>query len=298
MDLHFSGHLPLWRRGHGGLRAPSPASARRNPRRAHTSYLTAACTIAVAIVVSAQVRLLSVEDEIQIGRESQKEVRKQLPQLTDREVTSYVATIGRRLAARATGPRYPYSFTVANYREVNAFALPGGPVWIHRGAIAAAENEAQLAAILAHEIAHISERHAADRMTTQLVANGFIGLLGAMLGNGQSAQTAQIGARAMAGGYMLKFSREDERDADAVGAAIMRRAGWDAREMIRLMETLRKQEGRDPASFEVFLSSHPAPEERASRLRSSLRGGGTKDSPKFRQIKARLAKLPRARSMR
>ena len=248
--------------------------------------------------VSAQVRLLSVEDEIQIGRESQKEVRRQLRELTDHDVTSYVATIGRRLAARATGPRYPYSFTVANYREINAFALPGGPVWIHRGALAAAQNEAQLAAILAHEIAHISQRHAADQITKQLVANGFIGLLGAMLGNGRSAQTAQLGARVMAGGYMLRFSRDDEREADAVGAAIMRRAGWDAREMIRLIETLRKEQGRDPASLEVFLSSHPPPEERARRLRSSLRSGGTKDSPKFREIKARLTKLPRAGSMK
>jgi predicted Zn-dependent protease len=102
----------------------------------------------------------------------------------------------------------------------------------------------------------------------------------------------------MAGGYMLKFSRDDEREADTVGAAIMQRAGWDAREMIGLMETLRKEQGRDPASLEVFLSSHPAPGERARRLRSSLRAGGTKDSARFRQIKTRLAKLPRARSMR
>jgi predicted Zn-dependent protease len=246
----------------------------------------------------AQVRLLSVDDEVQIGRESQKEVRRQLAEVTDGEVNSYIAGVGRRLARRATGPRYPYSFTVANYREINAFALPGGPVWIHRGAISAAKNEAQLAAVLAHEIAHISQRHAADQITKQLVANGFIGLLGAMLGNGRSAQNAQLGARVMAGGYMLKFSRGDEREADTVGAAIMHRAGWDAREMIGLMETLRKEQGRDPASLEVFLSSHPAPEERARRLRSSLRAGGTKDSARFREIKTRLAKLPRARSMR
>jgi len=248
--------------------------------------------------VGAQVRLLSVQDEIQIGRESQKEVRRQLSEVTDGEVNSYVAGIGRRLAMRATGPRYPYSFTVANYREINAFALPGGPVWVHRGAISAAKNEAQFAAVLAHEIAHISQRHAADQITKQFVANGFIGLLGAMLGGGRSAESAQLGARVLARGYMLKFSRDDEREADAVGAAIMRRAGWDAREMIGLMETLQKEQGRDPAALEVFLSSHPAPEERARRLRTFLRGGGTKDSARFRQIKARLAKLPRARSLR
>ncbi|HVL66990.1 MAG TPA: M48 family metallopeptidase [Vicinamibacterales bacterium] len=249
-------------------------------------------------LAAAQFRLISVEDEIALGREAQREVRKQVPEVTDREVTEYVAGIGRRLAARARGPKYPYSFSVANYREINAFALPGGPVWIHRGVIAAAANEAQLAAVLAHEIAHISERHAADQISKQLVANGLIGLLGAVLGNDRGAQTAQLGARILAGGYLLKFSRDDEREADSEGANIMRRAGWDAREMIAFMETLRREQGRDPSSVEVFLSSHPAPGERAQRLRGTLKAGGTKDSARFRQIKARVAKMPPAPSMR
>jgi predicted Zn-dependent protease len=242
--------------------------------------------------------LISVSDEIQMGKQTQQEVRRQVPELQDRDVRAYVAGIGRRLAARAGGPKYPYSFSVANYREINAFALPGGPVWIHRGAISAAANEAQLAAVLAHEIAHISERHAADRMTKNLVANGFIGLLGAMLGNTRSAQTAQAGARLLAGGYMLEFSRDDEREADSTGAALMRRAGWDAREMIAFLETLRREQGRSPASLEVFLSSHPAPAERAGRLRRTLRAGGSRDSTRFRQIRARLNGLPPAKSMR
>ena len=261
------------------------------------SAAIAATLIVTAVTTGAQVRLISVEDEIQLGRQAQAEVRKQVPELTDREVKAYVTSIGRRLAGRATGPKYPYSFTVANYREINAFALPGGPVWIHRGVLAAARNEAQLAAVLAHEIAHISQRHAADQMSKRLVANGLIGLLGAVLGNDRSAQTAQLGARVLAGGYMLKFSRDDEREADTVGAAIMRRAGWDAREMIAFMQTLQREQGRNPASLEVFLSSHPAPGERAERLRRSLKAGGTKDSAAFRQIKTRLSRMPPARSM-
>jgi predicted Zn-dependent protease len=244
-----------------------------------------------------QFELISVNDEIEMGKRAQQEVRRQVPALQDREIQSYVAGIGRRLARHAGGPKYPYSFSVANYREINAFALPGGPVWINRGAIAAAANEAQLAAVLAHEIAHISQRHAADRMTKNLVANGFIGLLGAMLGNTRSAQTAQAGARLLAGGYMLRFGRDDEREADRVGAALMRRAGWDAREMVAFLETLRRVEGRSPGSIEVFLSSHPAPAERAERLRATVRSGGTRDSTRFRQIKARLSRLPPARSM-
>jgi predicted Zn-dependent protease len=249
-------------------------------------------------VAAAQFTLISVEDEISLGRQAQQQVRKEVPRLTDATVEKYIAGVGRRLAARTTGPKYPYSFSVANYREINAFALPGGPVWVHRGTLAAAANEAQLAAVLAHEIAHISQRHAADQISKSLVANGLIGLLGAMLGNDRGAQTAQLGARILAGGYMLKFSRDDEREADSVGAQIMRRAGWDAREMIAFMETLRREQGRDPAAMEVFLSSHPAPGERAQRLRGTLKRGGTKDSAQFRSIRARLKKLPPARSMR
>lgn len=250
--------------------------------------------VAMSVATASAMAIISVEQEIELGRDAQREVRRRVPRIADAGVNNYIAGIGRRLTARTGGPKYPYTFTIANHREINAFALPGGPVWINRGTIAAAANEAQVAAVLAHEVAHIAQRHAADQISTRLVANGLIGLLGAVLGNDRSAQTAQLGARVLAGGYMLKFSRDDERDADAVGAAIMRRAGWDAGEMATFMDTLRKEQGRDPASLQVFLSSHPAPGERAAHLRKTVKAGGAKDSAAFRQVKARLQKMPAA----
>jgi beta-barrel assembly-enhancing protease len=257
--------------------------------------------LVLVIVPAAAVQLLSVSDEIALGKQAQRQVKKEVAELTDRQVVGYVQSIGRRLVARAGGAKYPYSFSfsVANYKEINAFALPGGPVWIHRGAVAAARNEAQLAGVLAHEIAHISERHAADQLTKGLVANGLLGLLGAMLGNDGSARAAQTAAQVMAGGYMLKFSRDDEREADRVGARIMRRAGWDPREMVAFMEILRRQQGSDPGWVMVFLSSHPGPGERADLLRQELgtTSGGRRDTTEFRQVRARLNRLPPARSM-
>lgn len=273
--------------------------------------LLTACASAIALAIgmvclgdaagAAGLALISVEDEIALGRQAQQEVAKQVPRVTDKQTLAYVSGVGRRLAARAGGPRYPYSFSVANYRELNAFALPGGPVWIHRGILHAAANESQLAAVLAHEIAHIARRHAADQITKQLVANGLLGLLGAMLGNdGGGARGAQIGAQVLASGYMLKFSRDDEREADLVGVQVMRRAGWDPHGMLELMETLRREQGRDPGSVEVFLSSHPAPAERAGALRRTLgaKRSGTRDSAEFRRIRARLQKMPAAKSSR
>ncbi len=271
---------------------PVPSSARQP---------VALLVFALTIVPLAAFSLISVGDEIAIGRDAQQQVRKTVPVVSDALLNAYVRQVGNQLAARARGPRYPYSFSIANYRELNAFALPGGPVWINRGILHAAANEAQLAGVLAHEIAHIAQRHAADQITKQLVANGFLGLLGAVLGNDPgAARTAQAGARLLAGSYMLKFSRDDEREADAIGSQIMQRGGWDPRGMPEFMETLRREQGRDPGSVEIFLSSHPAPAERAAVLRRSLgtRPSGRRDSAAFRSARTRALRLtPPPRSM-
>lgn len=244
------------------------------------------------------VALISVRDEIAIGRDAQKQVRAATP-VVEGPAASYVAALGRRLASHAGGPKYPYSFSIANYRDLNAFALPGGPVWINRGAIQQARNESQLAGVLAHEIAHVAQRHAARQISTQVLANGLLGFLGAVLGNSGGARTAESGARILAGGSMMRFSRDDEREADRVGLQIARRAGWDPRGLIEFLQILREQEGRDPSSVEVFLSTHPSPAERLARLRALVRttNGGTRDSPGFRAARAALAHLPPAPRM-
>ena len=236
--------------------------------------------------------LISVADEIAIGRQAQMQVRRKTPRVKDAAVQAYVARIGRRLAAQASHPstRYPYSFTVADNREINAFALPGGPVWVNRGAIQAAGTESQLAGVLAHEIAHISQRHAAQQLSNEMVTNLGLSLLGALLGNAGGAGAANIAARYVAGGTFLKFSRDDEQEADRVGVGIMMRAGWDAHGMIELMATIREQQKRDPSSVETFFSNHPSPQDRVEELARIVprRHAGRRDSAEFRSIRARL----------
>src|SRR5688572_15958251 len=134
-------------------------------------------------------------------------MRKELAPFTDDGVTAYVRDVARRLVQVAPGPKYPYSFSIADYREINAFALPGGPVWIHRGVLHAATNESQVAGVVAHEIAHIAQRHAADQLTKATMANWGLGLLGAVLGNSGGAGAAQTAAGFLANGVFLKFSR-------------------------------------------------------------------------------------------
>ena len=266
-------------------------------RQLFTSSVLCVCFAAATSV--AAINLISVDDEIKLGREAQKGVKAQIPEVGGAPA-AYVSGIGRRLAAVARGPKYPYSFSIANYREINAFALPGGPVWVHRGAIQAATNESQLAGVLAHEIAHIAQRHAADQISKGAIASGLLGLFGAVLGNSGGARTAQSGAEILAGSYLMKFSRDDEREADRVGVEIMRRAGWDARGMLEFMQTLRAHEGRNPGSVEAFLSTHPSPADRVERLRAQLRGvraGGRRDSAEFQRIHVALTRMPPARAM-
>lgn len=250
-----------------------------------------------ATTLVAQIRLVSVEQEIEIGRQANAQVRKEMPELRDSQVTSYIRSIGQRLVARAGGPDYPYSFSMANYREINAFALPGGPVWINRGVLHSATNESQIASVLAHEVAHISQRHAADQLSKSVMAQLGLGLLGAVLGNGSGASAAQMAAGMLANGVFLKFSRDDEREADQVGLRMMQRAGWDGRGMLELFEILQREASRNPSQVEMFFSSHPSPQDRIGRLRAEVRGNGTRDTQQFRTNKARLLKMPAPRAM-
>lgn len=242
--------------------------------------------------------LLSVTDEIELGREAQAEVRQKTPIVSDGGVVSYMRGIFQQLARRTSGPQYPYSISMANYAEVNAFSLPGGPVWVHRGAVEAAENEAELAGVLAHEIAHIEKRHVAKQVTNQMVAGGLLALLGRVLPDDRKGQVGQVAAGLAAQGFMLKFSRDDEREADLEGARIMRQAGWDARGLADFLDVLRREQQRDPSSVEIFLSDHPGPGERAAALRAErLPAGGRRDSQNFQRVRARLRAMPPAPRM-
>ena len=243
--------------------------------------------------------LFSVQQDIEIGKQSADQAERQLQILNDGSTEDYVDDIVERLGAAAPGHKFPYQGKVVNQSEINAFALPGGPVWINRGVLQAATNESQVAGVLAHEIAHIAQRHAADQLTKVFATNFGLGVLGAFLGNAGGASTAQMAAGLLANSMFLKFSRDDEREADQVGLRMLVRAGWDARGMIELFEQLRRASSRDPVLVETFFSSHPAPADRIAALRSQVakNTGGRRDSQQFRTIKARLAKMPAAKSM-
>ena len=280
-------------------RAASSEQFAHSPTPKARSLLALALCFSAATGLSA-ITLVSVSDEIAIGKQAQAQVRKEVPVLHDSQVAAYVSDIGRRLSAAAPGPKYPYTFSVADYKEINAFALPGGPVWINRGVLRAATNESQVAAVLAHEIAHVAQRHAADQLTKTMVARWGLGLLGAVLGNSGGAMGAQAAAALLANGIFMKFSRDDEADADRVGLRILVRAGWDARGMMEMFEILRRESQRNPGAVAAFFASHPSPEDRIQAIRATVvtrRPAGRRNSARFQTIARRVRALPPAHSM-
>ncbi len=248
-----------------------------------------ACLVFSVASLSA-ITLVLVEQEIAIGKQTNAQFRKETPELKDQAVVRYVNDVGKRLARAATGPKYPYSFQVADTLDINAVALPGGPVWIHRGVLEKATNESQVASVLAHEIAHIASRQAASQLTTVAMTKWGLNLLGSLLGNTGGAGGAQVAAEFLASGARLRFSRDEEREADRVGLALMSRAGWDGHGMVEMFEILKKESGRNPTAVEAFFSTHPTPQERIKELSALVAAhrGGRRDSREFQVIKKRV----------
>src|SRR5262245_14487204 len=164
--------------------------------------------------------LFSVSQDVEIGRQSAAEVERQLPILTDRSIDAYVNAVGKRLAAVAPGADFPYQFKVVNASDINAFALPGGYLYVNRGLIEAAKNEGQLAGVMSHEMAHVALRHGTNQASKAYLGQAGLGVLGGLTGGKSESTQRAIGA---VGGFgmnalFLKFSRTDEEQADIVGS--------------------------------------------------------------------------------
>src|SRR5688500_15888874 len=224
--------------------------------------------------------LFSVQQDVDLGRQSAAEVEKQLPILNDARTNTYLTRIVSRLAAQSPGTKYPYTIKAVNATEINAFALPGGPMYVHRGLITTAKNEAELAGVLAHEMSHVILRHGTEQASKAYLGQAGLSLLGGLVGKRGSTSSQIINA---VGGFglnaaFLKFSRSDELEADALGAELMAKSGYDPIAMATMFATLRAEQGRDPSKLDKFFSSHPPPADREARIRtlaSSLGTGGS-----------------------
>jgi hypothetical protein len=248
--------------------------------------------------------LFTPQQDVEIGRQSAAQVERQFPLIRTTAVEGPIEAIGRRLAAAAPGTKFPYQFRVTNLSDVNAFALPGGFLYVNRGLIELVPTEGQLAGVMAHEIAHVALRHPTNQVSKAYLARAGIGLLGGVLsgGNRNSASIIQAMGGLGLNALFLRFSRTAESQADIVGAQIMSRAGYDPREMADMFELLRRQSGRDPGRLERFLSDHPAPVDREARVRQEAArlplAKGARASGELFAVKAALRSEPPPVSMK
>src|SRR5690349_22560999 len=238
-------------------------------------------------------------DDVKLGQEAAQQVQKELPLLNDPSVEEYLAGIGQRLT-RVIPPEYQhpefrYTFRVVNQKEINAFALPGGPMFVNRGMIEAAHDEGEIAGVMAHELSHVLLRHGTAQATkaTKYEIGAIAGqVLGAIVGGTAGSIIAQ-GSNFGLSTYFLKYSREYESQADILGSQIMARAGYNPNEMANMFKTIEAQGGSNGPEF---LSDHPNPGNRYDAIvqeARSLRVNGNANSGQFASIQERVRGMGR-----
>jgi predicted Zn-dependent protease len=243
--------------------------------------------------------LFSKEQDVQAGQQAAQQVRQQYQVVDNPALQDYVRRVGNRLANTPTGSDsgFKFTFTVLNDASVNAFALPGGPMFIFTGLLKAVDNEAQLAGVMAHEMSHVILRHGTHEASKAQAVQVPAALLGAILGRGTTAgQLANMGLGLGANSVILKFSRDAESEADAMGVHIMAEAGYDPAQLAQFFRKLEASGGQGNSTLAQFLSDHPNPGNReraimdeAATIRQRNYGFSTGD---FQRAKADVAALP------
>ena len=237
--------------------------------------------------------LFSAQQDAEVGQQSAAEAERQMPIVSDSAVTSYVNQIGQRLAVNAGGPQFQYRFRVVNSSDINAFALPGGFVYINRGVLEQARNEGEVAGVIAHEISHVALRHGTHQASKAYLTQAGLSVLGGILG-GHVGQGAASIINAVGGfglnALFLKYSRDLESQADIRGSQILAASGYTPADMVSFFQTL---ERTDTSRKTSFLSDHPAPPDRIARIQQEARllkvsQNPTENVAGLREIQSRL----------
>lgn len=239
----------------------------RGSRAGHALALLLAIPIATAGCTT-----LSVEQEKKLGSQAQREVRKQYTLMRDRVTVHYVRDLGNDLVRAARPSPFEFRFYVVESEDLNAFAIPGGAIYVNTGLIQAVDNTGELAGVLAHEIGHVTARHVAQianrSRNTGFVAQVFTIAVAILTGSSIFANVGQVAAAVAAQAYTSQYGREYEREADTLAIETLVRAGWDPAAMVTMFETLQKESGS--SGMPQFLSSHPATSERIERVQAEI----------------------------
>jgi beta-barrel assembly-enhancing protease len=247
------------------------------------------------------------KQDVELGREAAAAIRKQYPIIRDERIARYLTKLGDRLVAAA--PRelnesvYEYSFTPVNLKEINAFALPGGPMFVQRGMFDAAASEGEVTGVMAHELSHVLLRHGTANATKAqnpwLQLGQIAGVVGGAVVGGAAGSAIAQGSQLGVGSLLLRYSRDYEKQADLLGAQIMARAGYDPRALARMFETIERESKSSGGSGPQWLSSHPNPGNRTEYINKEaglLTIATAADDSEFATMKTVFASLPPAKS--
>lgn len=233
--------------------------------------------------------LFTPEQDVEMGKQSAQQVAQQAPLIRDERILNYVRQLGAKLSAKAPGYNFPYQFNVVATKEINAFALPGGFIFVNAGTIAAARNEGELAGVIAHEISHVALRHPTNQVSKAYLAQKGLDTIGRIGGHDIGQVLEGLGG-AGANLLFLKFGRTAESQADLEGARIMSDAGYDPHDMARFFQLLESQGGQRTPEF---LSDHPDPGNRVAAINEEIpslktSSNPTHDTNEFEQAKGLL----------
>ena len=243
---------------------------------------------------------VSQDEEVELGRRNAEQVEAQLPLVRDPIATNYVQALGSSIARTATRRDLDWRFRIVDSRQINAFALPGGYIYVNRGLIERAEQLDELAGAIAHEIGHVELRHAARQIEKQ-TKTGVAVELGCRLTDLCNSDVARAAIQVGGAALFARYSRYDEAEADSEAVQLVVDAGIDPRGIPALFNRLLEERRRSPARIEVFFASHPLEEDRIvatereiAALAPSLPAGLRQDDPSYQAFKEHLAQLPRA----
>jgi beta-barrel assembly-enhancing protease len=259
-----------------------------------------AAGLAACAALSACAGSISQQEEVQIGQQNAAQINAQLPMLNDATINAYVNSLGRTIAQRTSRADLDWHFSVVNSEVINAFALPGGYIYVNRGVLTNASNESELAGVLAHEIEHVVRRHSVKQMEQAQGANVGVGLACALtrVCENTAAQAAiQVGGTAV----FARFSRADEVQADEGGFNNVINAGINPRGMLTFFQKLMAEEQQNGGgNASAWFSDHPGTQDRIADIQRMLSESGNRigglrtDSQGFQSMKARLRQLPAA----
>jgi predicted Zn-dependent protease len=239
----------------------------------------------------------SPQEDVELGRQGAAEVDQQVVLIKDPDVLRYISNLGQLLVrCEPVASQYPWTFKVIDSREINAFALPGGFIYVNRGAIEAAQDEAQLAGVIAHETGHVVMRHGTHQASEVLLVRMPLEFLSGLLGQNSSlvSDLAQAGISFGINSALLHYSRSAETQADQVGTYVLYHAGYDPFAMVQFFQIIQK---KYPQQTLQFFSNHPNPENRIQTVVEEIpqlgpRKEEKRDSAEFQAVKARLLAMP------